>query len=397
MSKVMEMRQKRADAWNAAKKFLDEHRDEHGLLSAEDSAAYEKMEADIDRMGKMIDTLERAEVMDKAMNDPVNKPIRNEPGKAGKTGFASDEYKSGFWDFMTARKGQMVVTDALRIGEDADGGYLAPDEFEKRIIKGLEEQGVMRQLASKVSTSSGDRKIPMLTGRTTAAWTDEEEAYHETDMKFGMVTLGAHKMTALTKVSEELLYDSAFSIENLLAEDYARAVSELEEDAFINGDGEGKPLGLLAANGGVTEGVTVSSATAVTFDDMFDLYYALKAPYRSKAVWLMNDQTVKILRKLQDGNKQYIWQPAVTAGAPDTILGRPIYTSPFMPTAAAGNKAIVFGDISRAYLIADRQRRSVRRLNELYATTGQVGFITMQRVDGKLILPEAVKAITMGD
>lgn len=393
MSKVLEMRNKRAKAWEDAKKFLDEKRDEKGLLSAEDAAAYEKMEKDIDDMGRMIDTLERAEALDKAMAAPANDPVVNNPNSAKKKGFASDEYHAGFWNTMRARKGQPVISDALRIGEDADGGYLAPDEFERRIIKGLEEQGVMRSLATKISTSSGDRKIPMLTGRTTADWTDEEEAYHETDMKFGMVTLGAHKMTALTKVSEELLYDSAFDIEGLLAEDYARAVSELEEDSFLNGDGVGKPTGLLT---GVTEGVTLTSATAITFDDMFDLYYSLKSPYRGRAVWLLNDQSVKLLRKLQDGNKQYIWQPAVTAGAPDTILGRPVYTSPFVPAATSGNKAVVFGDIARAYIIADRQRRSMRRLNELYATTGQVGFITMERVDGKLVLPEAVKVMTMG-
>jgi HK97 family phage major capsid protein len=123
-----------------------------------------------------------------------------------------------------------------------------------------------------------------------------------------------------------------------------------------------------------------------------DLYYSLKAPYRNKAVFMLNDATVKALRKLKDGNGQYLWQNSVVAGTPDTILNRPVYTSSFMPTAAAGAKTMVFGDL-KYYWVADRQGRIFQRLNELYATSGQVGFLITQRVDGKLILPEAVKIL----
>ncbi len=149
---------------------------------------------------------------------------------------------------------------------------------------------------------------------------------------------------------------------------------------------------MLAATGGAETGVTAASATAVTADELMDLYYSLKSPYRKKSVWVLNDSTIKAIRKLKDNNGQYLWQPSLTAGAPDMILGRPIKTSAYMPAMAAGAKTIAFGDFSY-YWIADRQGRSFKRLNELFAATGQVGFLASQRVDGKMILAEAVKVL----
>ncbi|MCX4325494.1 MAG: phage major capsid protein, partial [Lachnospiraceae bacterium] len=154
----------------------------------------------------------------------------------------------------------------------------------------------------------------------------------------------------------------------------------------------GKPLGVLAATGGAETGVTAASATAVTADELMDLYYSLKSPYRKKSVWVLNDSTIKAIRKLKDNNGQYLWQPSLAAGTPDMILGRPIKTSAYMPAIAAGAKTIAFGDFSY-YWIADRQGRSFKRLNELFAATGQVGFLASQRVDGKMILAEAVKVL----
>ena len=139
-------------------------------------------------------------------------------------------------------------------------------------------------------------------------------------------------------------------------------------------------------------GVTAASATAITMDEVMDLYYSLRAPYRRNAVFIMNDSTIKAIRKLKNGNGDYLWQPSLTAGQPDTLLNRPIYTSSYMPAIAASNKVILFGDLGY-YWVADREGRSFKRLNELYAATGQVGFLASQRVDGKLVLAEAVKVL----
>ena len=396
---ILELREKRAKAWEAAKAFLDSHRKENGVLSAEDDAAYTKMEQEITDLGKEIARLERQEALDAELNRPVNKPLTGKPMNGrleddgeGKTGRASDEYKKNFWNAMRSKAPAPNVTNALQIGTDSEGGYLVPDEFENTLVEALEEENVFRQMAKIIQTSSGDRKIPVVASKGTASWMDEEGAYPESDDSFGQVSIGAYKLGTMIKVSEELLNDSVFDLQSYITREFARRIGSKEEEAFFTGNGTGKPLGILAATGGAETGITSASATAVTADELIDLYYSLKSPYRKNAVWTLNDSTVKAIRKLKDGNGQYLWQPGITAGAPDMILGRPVRTSTYMPEIAAGAKTIAFGDFSY-YWIADRQGRSFKRLNELFAATGQVGFLASQRVDGKLVLPEAVKVL----
>ena len=167
-----------------------------------------------------------------------------------------------------------------------------------------------------------------------------------------------------------------------------------EERAFFTGDGDKKPLGILAETGGAELGVTAASEHLVTFDEIFDLYYSLKSPYRRNAQFVCNETLLLQLMKLKDKNDNYIWKPGLDTAKPDTILGRPIRTSTFMPTMSAGERVLLFGDLKN-YWVADRQNRTFRRLNELYARTDQVGFMTTQRVDGRLILPESVKVLKM--
>lgn len=395
---ILELREKRAKAWEAAKAFLDSHRKENGVLSAEDDAAYTKMEQEITDLGKEIARLERQEALDAELNRPLNKPLTGKPGgKADvdgedKTGRASDEYKKNFWNAMRSKAPMPNVTNALQIGTDSEGGYLVPDEYERTLVEALEEENVFRQMAKVIQTSSGDRKIPVVATKGTASWIDEEGAFPESDDSFGQVSIGAYKLGTMIKVSEELLNDSVFDLQSYISREFARRIGAKEEEAFFTGNGTGKPLGVLAATGGAETGVTAASSTAVTADELMDLYYSLKSPYRKKSVWVLNDSTIKAIRKLKDSNGQYLWQPSLTAGTPDTILGRPVKTSAYMPAIAAGAKTIAFGDFSY-YWIADRQGRSFKRLNELFAATGQVGFLASQRVDGKLILAEAVKVL----
>ncbi len=395
---VLELREKRAKAWEAAKAFLDSHRKENGVLSVEDDAAYTRMEQEITNLGKEIARLERQEALDAELNRPVNRPLTGKPGgkadKDGedKAGRASDDYRKNFWNAMRSKVPMPDVTNALQIGTDSEGGYLVPDEYERTLVEALEEENIFRQMAKVIRTSSGDRKIPVVASKGTASWIDEEGAYPESDDSFGQVSIGAYKLGTMIKVSEELLNDSVFDLQSYISREFARRIGAKEEEAFFTGDGKGKPLGVLAAAGGAETGVTAASATAVTADELMDLYYSLKSPYRKKSVWVLNDSTIKAIRKLKDTNGQYLWQPSLTAGTPDTILGRPVKTSAYMPAIAAGAKTIAFGDFSY-YWIADRQGRSFKRLNELYAASGQVGFLASQRVDGKLVLAEAVKVL----
>jgi HK97 family phage major capsid protein len=397
MRKILELREKRAKAWDAAKAFLDSKRGADGLLSAEDVAAYEKMEADVVNLGKEIDRLERQQALDAELNKPVNTPITGKPGQPNpedKTGRASDEYKRAFWNAMRSKAAGYEVLNALQVGTDSEGGYLVPDEFERTLVEALQEENIFRTMAKIIQTASGDRKIPVVASKGTASWVDEEGAIPESDDAFGQVSIGAYKLATMIKVSEELLNDSVFNLESYIAREFARRIGAKEEESFFIGDGTGKPTGIFNSTGGAELGVTAASATAITVDEIMDLFYSLKSPYRKNAVFVMNDSTVKAIRKLKDGNGQYLWQPSITAGQPDTILNRPVKTSAYVPTIAAGAKTIAFGDFSY-YWVADRQGRSFQRLNELYAATGQVGFKATQRVDGKLILSEAIKVLKM--
>lgn len=392
---ILELREKRAKAWEAAKAFLDSHRTDKGVLSAEDDATYSRMEQEITDLGKEISRMERLEALDAQMKKPVNQPLTGKPMSSRtieRTGRASDEYRTSFWDMMRSKAPLPSVVNALQEGTDSEGGYLVPDEYERTLVEALEEENVFRQLAKVIRTSSGDRKIPVVATKGTASWIDEEGAYTESDDSFGQVSIGAYKVGTMIKVSEELLNDSVFDLESYIAKKFARRIGAKEEEAFFTGDGSGKPLGILAVTGGAQTGVTAASSTAVTADELMDLFYSLKSPYRKKAVWVLNDSTIKAVRKLKDSTGQYLWQPSLVAGTPDTLLGRPVKTSAYMPVIAAGAKTIAFGDFSY-YWIADRQGRSFKRLNELYAANGQVGFLGSQRVDGKLVLSEAVKVL----
>ena len=392
---ILELREKRAKAWEAAKAFLDSHRNDKGVLSAEDDAAYTRMEQEITDLGKEISRMERREALDAQLNLPVNQPLTGKPlngRETAKTGRATDEYRQNFWNMMRSKTPMPQVVNALQIGTDSEGGYLVPDEYERTLVEALEEENVFRQLAKVIRTSSGDRKIPVVATKGTASWIDEEGAYLESDDAFGQVSIGAYKVGTMIKVSEELLNDSVFDLEAYISREFARRIGAKEEESFFTGDGSGKPLGVLAATGGAETGVTAASATAITADELIDLFYSLKAPYRRNAVWVLNDSTIKAIRKLKDNQGQYLWQPSLTAGAPDLLLGKPVRTSAYMPAIAADAKTVAFGDFSY-YWIADRQGRSFKRLNELYAATGQVGFLASQIVDGKLILPEAIKVL----
>ena len=140
--------------------------------------------------------------------------------------------------------------------------------------------------------------------------------------------------------------------------------------------------------------IVAAAANAITTNELIDLYYSLRSPYRKRAVWIMNDATVNMIRKLKDGNGQYIWSPGITANDTDTILGRKVYTTTCMPTAKTGAKTVAFGDLDY-YWVGDREGISFKRLNELYATKGQVGFLATKRLDARLILPETIKVLKM--
>ena len=385
---ILELREKRNKAWEAAKAFLESHRTEKGTLTAEDDATYTQMEQEINDLGKEIARLERQEALEAELNRPVNQPLTTKPGSGRgeelKTGRASDEYRKAMLDAF--RSNFKRVSNVLQEGVDADGGYLVPEEYDRRLIDTLSEENIMRRLAT-IITTSGEHKINIAATKPAASWIEEGGALTFGDATFSQILLDAHKLHVAIKVTEELLYDNAFNLEGYILDQFGKALGNAEEDAFLNGDGTGKPLGLFAATGGGTVAGTLTAA--IKSDDMLDLVYALKRPYRKKASFIMNDKTLSSLRKLKDNNGAYIWQPSYQAGEPDRVLGYAVHTSAYAP-----EDAIAFGDY-KYYNIGDRGTRSFAELRELFAGNGMIGYVAKERVDGKLILPEAVQILKL--
>ena len=385
--RVQELIEKRAKVWETAKNFVDTHEDKNGNLSAEDKETYSRMEAEIEELTNSIERQQRAERREQELSKPVNSPItgkpyKDEPQGEVKTGRASDEYKKAM---LTAlRSNFRQVSNVLQEGVDADGGYLVPEEYDHRLIDVLTEENIMRGIATKITTS-GEHKINIAATKPAAAWIEEGEALSFGDATFEQKILDAHKLHVAIKITEELLYDNAFGLENYIITEFGKAIANAEEDAFLNGDGVGKPTGIFDKTKG---GESIGTLTAaLKSDDILDLIYKLKRPYRKNASFIMNDATLAQIRKLKDNNGQYLWQPSYQANEPDKILGYNIRTSAFAPT-----DAIAFGDY-KYYNIGDRGSRSFKQLNELFAGNGMIGYVAKERVDGLLILPEAVKIL----
>lgn len=318
---ILELRELRNKAWEGAKAFVESRRDKDGLLSAEDAKAYAEMEKKVKDYSAEIERMEQMEAMEKEMNKPVNTPIVAKPmtvdgNEKPKMGRASDEYKNGM---LTAlRTNFRQVSDILQEGVDADGGYLVPEEYDSRLIDTLEEENIMRKLG-RVITTSGEHKINIAATKPAAAWVEEGGALTFGDATFSQILLDAHKLHVAIKVTEELLYDNAFGLENYIIDQFGKALANAEEDAFLNGTGVGQPLGLFAKTGGGTTAETLTAALKA--DDILNLIYALKRPYRKNASFIINDKNLAVIRKLKDNNGAYMWQPSYQAGEPDKILG----------------------------------------------------------------------------
>lgn len=395
---IKELFAKRANLWENAKDFLNTHQDENGLMSAEDAATYDKMEADIQDYTAQIERMERQAKIDAQMSAWNGSPLIGAPGAGtrqpeARTGIASDNYAE---DYNCYLRGRALVHNVMSEGVDANGGYLVPTEFERQIVTALDENNVVRSVANVIKTAA-ERKIPVAASHVAAQWTAENGAYTESNPTFAQKAIDAYKETALAKVSIELLQDSMFSVEAYLANEFGRAFGILEEEAFCVGTGTGQPTGIFNAydnNAPVGGEINVITGTsgAVKGDDLISLVYALKAPYRKNAKFLMKDSSVAEIRKLKDGNGVYMWQPSLQAGQPDKLLGYDLLTSAYAPEIAANALPVAFGDF-HSYWISDRSGITIQRLNELYSANGQVGFIATKRCDGKTILHEGIQLL----
>lgn len=391
--KIQDLCNKRVNLVEEARKFLEEHTDSDGKISVEDAAAYDKMEADILALDRQIERFEKQEQREAQLSAPQPLPpgVLNYPQYNGesKIGRAGDEYRKAALNAIRSKF--RVISNALQTNPDQSGGYLIPAEWDTRLIDTLEEENVMRRLGTSITTS-GEHKINIAATKPAALWVAEGGQMTFGNGTFAQISLDAHKVHVGILITEELLNDNAFNLENYILDQFGKAIANAEEDAFINGDGNGKPTGFLTTLAADATTFITTTGASISADDVISLEYSLKRPYRRNAAWLINDATLAQIRKFKDSTQNYIWQPSYQAGEPDRLLGYPIYTSPYMPKAESGNFALAFGDFSY-YNIADRGTRAFQELHELFAANGMIGYLLKERVDAILIQHEAVRAL----
>tara|TARA_R110000851_G_scaffold97905_1_gene211928 strand:+ start:9389 stop:10576 length:1188 start_codon:yes stop_codon:yes gene_type:complete len=394
MSQSKEMREQRCKLIADARTVMDSTE----TLDTEQRSKVDSMLNDADNLKKDIDRIELIESEERAMKASSGKVSDLAIANIENTNEDGSAYRNAFMKYVQKGKSHLFNEEirTLDEGTASAGGYLAPlvstdqASLQNMIIETMDAAQGFTASATVINVS-GDITIPTEATVGAAAWTAEEAAYSESDAAFGQVTLTPYKATTIIKVTEELLKDSVINLEGYLATNFGRRFATVLETAFVNGTGSAQPTGITASAGA---GVTAASATVVTWDEMYSLFYSLKDSYRRNGSWLFNTTTLAELRGLKDSDGRFIWEASPVAGQPDTILGRPVVISDDCEHTATGEKPIMFGDMSY-YYIAMRQNVEIQRLDELYAANGWIGLKASLRADGELTSSEAVKAITM--
>ena len=302
-----------------------------------------------------------------------------------KTIATTSRYNTAFWNLQ--RGNTCDLSDLNNARSEAAVGHYLPNESDAKFKAEQEKMNIFRKIGTVLFTESGDKKIKVALPTGAAAFVSEFGSIPESDTDIVSHTVNAHKIAKIAKVSTELVNDAGFDLEAALAADFGREFGKVEENACINGNGTGCPFGILHPTEGAKIGATVNGA--IGLDNVKALYFALAAEHRRNAAWLMSDETAQYLRTLKDSVGNCLWHDS-----DDTIFGRPVYTSPYMPGIAAGNIPVVFGDFSFYWLI-ERGGIALKPLREKYAMQGATGFIGTEFIDGRLVKREAVKALVL--
>nr|WP_237718338.1 phage major capsid protein [Rhodovulum sp. PH10] len=284
-----------------------------------------------------------------------------------------------------------VERKSLTVGSNQDGGYLVTSQFQREIIKNLVQFSPVRQAARVGRMSSSQIILPKRTAAPTAHWVGEEQARSATQAAYGQLTISAHEAACYVDASIKLVEDSEFPIEQEIAADLAEEFGRIEGAAFVSGDGVNKPFGILSS--AAVPQVASGHASTITADALIDALYALPAFYRSRSAWMLNSTTLAAIRKLKDGQGQYLWAPGLQPDQPSTLLGRPVIDAPDMPDIAGGAFPIVLGDFASGYRIFDRVDMTILRDPYTQATNGLVRFHCRRRVGGDVVKAEALRKI----
>lgn len=406
LEKIIEVQNEYREKIDALKQqgieYLEKHSDQFGRMSASDTNYFSE------HYDKPLNNLveDNRQAIEAILSEPASKPIITpltnfgglEKMAYGNKVNATDEYRNAFLGAI--RDNFQHVDNYLSEGVDANGGYLCPVELDKEITKALEEKNVLREMSTVINTAS-KHQLPIVSSKPTAYWVTEGAEINLTDESFSQVTLDAHKLAVGVKVTNELVADSAYNLEDFFAQQFGEILGNAEEDAFINGaassDTQNQPTGFLTTLSNLTDSyiTTATTDTAISVDDLVNLEYSVNRAYRKNASWLMNDATLQKIRQLKNANLDFIWTPSMVEGEPDKLFGRPVYTSSFFPAAdTRGDIAVAFGDFSR-YIIADRGTRIFKPLREVYALSDMTAFLLIERVDGKLVDTQAIKLLKL--
>lgn len=322
----------------------------------------------------------------------------------GYRGDDNSEYKSAFCHYL--RKGmdsalETLQTKALSVGTDANGGYLVPNQMANTIVQIVNESSPLRSLASVETISSDSLDLIEDTTDMDAAWGDETtvRSAETTSATIGRNTIDTFEMYAQPQATQKLIDDASIDIEQWIAEKVGDKMARLEATAFINGNGTSQPKGILTYGAGTTFGTQIQqvpsgTSATVTADSLIQLYYALKDEYARRATFLMHRTTLQAVRLLKEATtNQYLWQPGLAAGAPDTLLGVPVRIAADMPVPAASSLSIAVADFKRAYLIVDRV--GIRTLRDPFTSKPFVKFYTTKRVGGEVVNTDAIKLLKL--
>ncbi len=371
------------------------------------SKEFDDLSAKFDDLSAQIDRHEKAEQAQERLNnyEPIERPNVDE-GKSETLSrvdqvLGSAEYEASFMTYLKS-KGKVVPTaledvqnmpgiqNSLSEGTDSEGGFLVPTEWERQFDKLLFENNVMRQVCT-VKSYLHDRNIPLVTVVGAADIVDEGAPYPHPLSPVVNVSLTSYKLGNIEKASEELLKDTPSNLIADLGEMYADSFGAGEEGYFTTGTGSGQPQGVVT---GADVGDTAASNSAITYDELIDFLGSVSQKYARRGIFMCSRLTAMVLRKLKTTDGMPIWQPAMTAGNPETLLGHRLVINEAMPNIGSLTKPLSFGDM-KYHVIADRERLSMQILNELYAANGQVGFKFRKRIDSKLKRSDAVKVLQM--
>ncbi|TPT55481.1 phage major capsid protein [Acinetobacter baumannii] len=317
------------------------------------------------------------------------------------------EHKSAFYQFL--RKGiddglSELEIKAVQTTTNQDGGYAVPEELDRTLLELLKDESPMRAVCSQMTIGTPDYKKLVNLGGAGSGWVGETDNRPATGTPtLAQIQAYMGEIYANPQATQTSLDDVFFDVENWISTEVAQEFAEKEGQAFLLGDGDKKPKGILAYAMATTNDKTrafgtlqqIKSGQAGNFtgDNLIDLIYSLKKGYRNGALFMMTNLTQSKVRKFKDPEGNYIWQPGLQLGQPSTLLGYGIEENEDMPESEADANAVLFGNFKRGYLITDRM--GTRVLRDPYTNKPYVGFYTTKRTGGMLTDSNAIKVLTL--